>query len=701
MKKTRIRFLATTVAILLTATACAPKENLQTTSSSNATQEAVEQTPEATASQADASTEADATTDSELPAEKPREQDDFYTAINYDWLTTAVIADDQVMAGVMSDVSLDIEKNLRADVDAAVEAGQDQGDAPENQMLKFYKQATDFETIDAAGVEPVLAYLQQVDDLTTIDELNAAIKEWKVQVVPFGFSPMADMKDATKKSLYVDLTGIILPDKSYYDESNEMGKQMLALYEETTIEMLKKAGNTDEEAQRRTTNMLAVDRRLAQYAQSAEQKSQFASIYNPVTRADFEKEYASSLAVMDVIDHYLPSKVDEIILTNPENMKHIDEIFGLEDGNIDQIKDWMYVRTLRSSADFLSQDMREISNKYSDAILGTTPTDDERDKAAYAITGNVFGPVIGEMYAEKYFSKEAKDNVTEMTKEFIDVYRTRLENNDWLEDATKKEAIKKLDNMVINVGYPDELPKYVPLLKVDESKTYFENYIDLTTATFLYELSVFDEPVDRTEFVSDPQVVNAFYSPMSNSINFPAGILQGAMYDTAHTDSQNYGAIGVVIAHEITHAFDTNGSQYDENGSLKNWWTEQDYAAFEERTKKVIDEFQGLTYLGIEVNGTLTVSENVADLGGLSASLEAAKTKSDFDANEFFSQYATMWASKIRPEAAAIVYSTDVHAPNIWRVNAQIVNFDEFFSTYDVQEGDKMWKAPADRISIW
>ena len=279
---------------------------------------------------------------------------------------------------------------------------------------------------------------------------------------------------------------------------------------------------------------------------------------------------------------------------------------------------------------------------------------------------------------------------------------TRISRAGTLPLEAERDAGKYLYKVIKPyIGYPEELPARYKDKVVDETANLFENALAFARVEIKHSWSKWNQPVDYKEWGMPAHMVNAYYNPQKNLIVFPAAILQAPFYDLHQSSSANYGGIGAVIAHEISHAFDTNGASFDENGSLKDWWTENDYAAFKEKTQKVIDQFDGQESYGARINGKLTVSENVADLGGIAAALEAAKREPDFSAEEFFHNFARIWRMKGRPELMKLMASVDVHAPAKLRVNVQVPNFDDFFTTYDVKEGDGMWRSPEDRVIIW
>ena len=349
---------------------------------------------------------------------------------------------------------------------------------------------------------------------------------------------------------------------------------------------------------------------------------------------------------------------------------------------------------------YLTDELRILAGKYGRALSGT-PQAMEKKKAAYYLAQGPYNQALGLWYAGEKFSPEAKADVEAKVATMIDVYKSRLQKVDWLAPETREKAITKLNVITPHIGYPEKLPETYDKKIIDENLSLVENAQKLVEILVAHSWSKWNKPVDHSEWHMPAHMVNAYYDPQQNQIVFPAAILQAPFYDLHQSSSANYGGIGAVIAHEISHAFDTNGASFDENGSLKNWWTEEDYAAFKERTDKIVDQFEGLDSYGAKVNGKLTVSENVADLGGVACALEAAKRDKDFSVREFFVNFATIWRMKAREEYMQMLASVDVHAPAKWRTNVIVSNFDEFHKEFDVKEGDGMWRALEERVIIW
>ena len=313
----------------------------------------------------------------------------------------------------------------------------------------------------------------------------------------------------------------------------------------------------------------------------------------------------------------------------------------------------------------------------------------------------MFSQVIGDYYGKKYFGDKARQDVREMVEAMIQVYQNRLKANTWLTPETIDLAIKKLDALDIFVGYPDTYPAIFTQLKVDEDASFYANTATFTRQFNERDFARWNKDVDRSEWGMSAATVNAYFHPNHNLICFPAAILQAPFYSVNQSRSENYGGIGAVIAHEVSHAFDNNGAKFDAQGNMNNWWTEADLEAFDQRAQAMIKQWDGIEFAGGKVNGKLTVSENIADGGGLTAALEATKQEDDANLAEFFINWARIWSLKARPEYQQLLLSIDVHSPAELRANIQVRNMDEFYETFDVKEGDKMYFAPEDRVVIW
>ena len=629
-----------------------------------------------------------------------RLQDDFYHAINGEWEKTAVIPDDKPRTGGFSDLADEIEDLMLETTDQWL-AGEN---VPDNAILqnfiKFHRMAADFDKREAVGIEPVKPLIEEYKNLSSFSEFTSKIAEYEMSGKPneFPFSVSPDFMNAQLNVLWASAPGIILPDTTYYIEDNEKGKELLRIWREIQEELLEKYGFTAEEIKDILDKVIALDAKLAKYVLSREEASEYVELYHPYDWEDFTK-LAPELPLDNIFTEILGQVPDKVIVPEERFWTEFAAEYYSED-NWELLKAVLLVDVTTSWNAYLTDELRVLAGKYGRALSGT-PQAMEKKKAAYYLAQGPYNQALGLWYAGEKFSPEAKTDVEAKVATMIDVYKSRLQTANWLAPETREKAITKLNVITPHIGYPEKLPETYDKKIIDENLSFVENAQKLVEISVAHSWSKWNKPVDRSEWHMPAHMVNAYYDPQQNQIVFPAAILQAPFYDLHQSSSANYGGIGAVIAHEISHAFDTNGASFDENGSLKNWWTEEDYAAFKERTDKIVDQFEGLDSYGAKVNGKLTVSENVADLGGVACALEAAKRDEDFSVREFFVNFATIWRMKAREEYMQMLASVDVHAPAKWRTNVIVTNFDEFHKEFDVKEGDGMWRAPKDRVIIW
>ncbi|KXT83377.1 Neutral endopeptidase O [Streptococcus sp. DD11] len=443
--------------------------------------------------------------------------------------------------------------------------------------------------------------------------------------------------------------------------------------------------------------VLELDAVFAQYVLSNEESSEYAKLYHPYKWEDF-KNLVPELPLADIFTKLIGQEPDQVIVPEERFWQAAKDIYTA--ANWDKLHALLILSAVRNTTPYLTDEIRILSGAYQRALSGTPQAQDQK-KAAFYLAQGPFSQAVGLWYAGQKFSPEAKADVEQKVATMIEVYKDRLAKNDWLTPETREKAIVKLNVIKPYIGYPEELPERYFRKTVDEELSLFDNALKLSQIEIAHSWSQWNKEVDYKEWGMPAHMVNAYYNPQKNLIVFPAAILQAPFYDLQQSSSANYGGIGAVIAHEISHAFDTNGASFDENGSLNDWWTEQDYAAFTEKTQKVIDQFEGQDSYGAKVNGKLTVSENVADLGGIAAALEAAKKEPDFSAEAFFTNFARIWRMKGREEYMKLLASVDVHAPGKLRTNIQLPNFDDFYAAFDVHEGDGMWRSPEERVMIW
>lgn len=626
-------------------------------------------------------------------------KDDLYEAVNGEWLKTAKIPNDKPATGGFNDLVDEIDKQLMDDFDAYAAGKEKSEDSRFNEMIKLYRLAKKFDWRKKVGPQPLKRMLASVENLNSYEDYQSQWKNWILAGMPspISFDIDADMKNATVYALFASSPSLILPDKSYYEaEKKAQHDQLLQLWSSMVEALMDKLGYSKEEAKKIIDDAIKFDALLAPNVKSAEEAADYSKMYNPQTVAELASA-TDQLDIAAIIKQLVGEEPEKVIVTEPEYFKALNKI--LQD-NFELFKNWALIRVIRENASYLDDEMREINGRYGRALSGSKKPVSQR-KFAFYLARDMFSQVAGDYYGKKYFGPQAKADVHHMVEQMIKVYKGRLTNNQWLSKDTRDKAILKLDKLGIQVGYPDKIPALYDQFKVDEEESLIANLNQLTVTANKELFSRWNKPVDRMRWEMSAATVNAYYHPFKNIIVFPAAILQAPFYSLKQSSSQNYGGIGAVIAHEISHAFDNNGSLFDEFGNLNNWWTDEDSAHFKQLAQKMIDEFDGIPFAGQKVNGKLTVSENIADAGGLSCALEAAKTEADFNAQEFFINWATIWRMKATEQYMQLLLSIDVHAPQKLRANIQAENLDDFYRAFDIKPGDEMYRAPEDRVHIW
>lgn len=630
------------------------------------------------------------------PDVNARPQDNLYLAVNSEWQKDAKIPADRTEIGVNTNIDMKIEKRLMGDFDNFA-SGKEKLPAIKDfdKAITLYKIAKNFDRRNSDGAKPIQADLKKLTSLKDFNELNRTASQLsKIALLPFGFDVEADMKNTKVHVLEFAGPSTFLPDTTSYQQAD--AKKLLDILQKQTIKLLTMAGVDESKAETYLANALKFDAKLAKVVKSTEEWSDYPATYNPYSMKDFLAKF-KSFVMKDFLQAFLAKMPERVIVLEPRFLDHAEELINAD--NFAEIKGWMITNFINSAASSLSQAFREAAFPYSQALSGQgelTP----QDRHAYYIANGSFDEVIGIYYGKKYFGEDAKADVTDMIHRMIKVYEERIQNNDWLSEATKKKAIVKLRALVLKIGYPEKIEKIYDLLQVDPDKSLYENEKEIANTLVKYNLAKLAEPVDRSVWLMPGNLNNACYDPQRNDITFPAAILQAPFYDLQQTRGQNYGGIGATIAHEISHAFDNNGAKFDEFGNMKNWWTDDDFEEFNKRTQAAIDIYDGLQYGPSKLNGKQIVAENIADLGGLTCAIQANKAEGG-NMKELFENYARSWAQKQRPEAIKTEIATDVHAPQPTRVNIPSQCQDEFYEAFNVKKTDGMWLDPDKRVTIW
>lgn len=625
------------------------------------------------------------------------EKDDFYAAVNKDVLNTLSLKPGRVIAGTLYDLGDKSAEEVNDIIKEAIEKGGEKG-SKEQKMADFYKNILDVEKRNKNDMSVLQKYLDMInkaENTKDLEKVQSVLKK-ELLIAPYAaFSITTDFKDSTK---YIPVFGTYEPimTKDFYESGTESQKNAYFKYLKTVLSI---AGEdaSDETIQK----FFSVEKEISEKALSPQENADVDKIYNTFSLS----EIADMVPAMDIYEVLKDSGVKEeskILITNPETVKKFSSLFT--DENTETIKTVAKISLLLGYGGAVSADFTDAADTFNAEYLGISGTYSDEERAAF-ILSNTMPDYIGEIYAEKYFTEDAKQNVLKMVRDIIDVYKDRIKNLDWMSEETKKKAIKKLDKMNIKIGYPDSFDSYLDKTEIksaEEGGSYFNNILEISKAAAQDSLNRQGKPVDKTKWLMYPYTVNACYSATSNDITFPAAILQSPMYDADASYEENLGAIGYIIAHEITHAFDNNGAKFDENGNAADWWTAEDYAEFKKRCEKMVAFYDGQEGIpGVLMNGTLTLSENVSDQGAVQCVTEVAAKLESPDFRKLYSSMAKAWASTKTREYARYAANVDVHSEDKLRVNRVVVNCDEFYKAFGITEKDGMWVAPEERVKIW
>lgn len=640
-----------------------------------------------------------------VPQETPIDKNatvasNFYQAVNKEWLLKAKIPVDSPSIDSFYTLDEDVKGKLKKDIKNLGEGKESSDITGMSEFITFYKAASDYKQREKDGLEPLKPYLKEIEDIKDLNDLankSASLTDKGIPI-PFGYDVGTNAENTSQKQIQLSPPSILLPDVSIYkDESSK--KQYLTPIETATQKALEMLGYSEKNSKRIVKEALEFDEIIAKYSLSNEEMSESKNLVHPKTAEEINA-YSGSFKLYDVIKGIMGRDLETINVPNTKYFENYSKVVNQD--NFSKIKSWMLMQEAMAASNSLTEDYRLNFASISMAITGTQKPISKED-TVYEMSVNLFSDVMSVYYGRKYFGEEAKTDVTGMIDKIKNVYRGRLQQNDWLTEETRNKAIEKLDKMKVFVGYQEDVDPGTKELHLDPNKSFFELSEDIAQFGKRYTIDHFDEPIDKNKWSGSAFDINAYYNPESNSINFPAGILQAPFYDKNQSTEKNYGGIGVVIGHEITHAFDSNGADYDENGDMHNWWTKADSKAFDKRIKAFEDQWNGLEIYGTKVNGKLTVTENVADAGGLSSTLQVLKTDmTKPNLKDYFENYANIWKQKASLQYNKYTMVQDVHAPNELRVNQQLKNLPEFYEAYpQIKEGDAMYLAPSKRISLW
>ncbi|MCW6675562.1 M13 family metallopeptidase [Aerococcaceae bacterium NML171108] len=633
-------------------------------------------------------------------AQESRIQDDLYQYVNKTWIEQAELTPDVPIVDNSSDINDEMGAQLHTDLFSMIFGELEVPNEALAQFVTFYRIASDFERREREGAAPIQPYLRQIESIESIADLQKIATTFHVDGIPFPFvfSVDPDLKNSQQHTLYLNAPSLVSVPKDYLAHE-EVYDNLLVIYKASRIRILELLGYDNATAIDLVDKAISFDKLLTPYVSTREEATDVMNAYFPHTMAEVS-DYSNQFDLKGIAEELLGETVEHLVVSNDAYFQMLDQI--VTEDNIESIKAWMLVGFAQSRSKHLTDELRLSEEVYSNALIGVTESYQKED-AAYQLAMTIFSEPIGIYYGKTYFGEEAKQEVTIMTQNVIEAYKERLRQNTWLSEPTKQSAIRKLETMRVMIGYPDyEAVALEDGILLPEDSL-FENLMRLHRFAQQASFASLHLPVDKEEWAMAAHEVNAYYDPAGNSIVFPAAFLQAPNYSSEQTISENYGAIGATIGHEITHAFDPSGAKFDAHGNLNNWWTPEDFAAFEAKTKAMIEQWDALEYAGVPINGTLTLTENVADAGGLIVALEALQKHAGSDANleEFFISWARTWREKATPEYYRNLIATDEHPPSELRANIHAQNLAQFHETFQTKEGDGMYLAPEKRVSVW
>jgi putative endopeptidase len=632
-----------------------------------------------------------------------RPQDDLYRHFNGQWLKTSVIPADRASDGAFMTLRIQSEARVREIIEGAT--GSDEA----TKISNIYKSFMDAAAVNAKGGSPIASELAQVDSISSLTDFVSTFSKLEARGTSgiFGTFIYADMKDASTNILYLVQGGLSLPDEAYYREEKYADIRTAYLAHITAMFTLAKVSNPADNA----AKVMALETSLASHHWDQVKNRDATLTYNKMDRAQVKALMPAFDWDLYLAEGEIPGIVlDSVIVQQPSFFEGLGTI--LANFDVDAWKAWLKWHIISGAAPYLSDELVNENFAFFGKTLSGTPELRERWKRAVSMIEGSLGEAVGKIYVQKYFPAEAKARMEKLVANLIEAYRISINELEWMSPETKVKALEKLGMFRPKIGYPDKWRDYSALQTTSDDL--YGNVGRVVKFQRDHELSKIGKPVDRDEWFMAPQTVNAYYNPVMNEIVFPAAILQPPFFGLDHDDSVNYGGIGAVIGHEIGHGFDDQGSKYDGDGALNNWWTDADRAAFEERTKALIAQYDALIpeeAPDVNVNGALTIGENIGDLGGLTIAYKAylislgGKPSPVIDGfsgeQRLLLSWAQVWRAKVRPEEMRRRIATDPHSPAEFRCNQILKNFTPFYEAFGVTDKDALWLDEQSRVQIW
>lgn len=649
--------------------------------------------------------------------------DDFFRYVNGSWLDKTEIPADRTSWGSFNELRKKTDSDVLTILNEAITEdkfpklkdaeGNLTIESDQKKAVNFYETIMDTVARNKQGIEPVKPFLNKIDAITNLDDLQKLLIEMSPYggVGYFNFAVFNDLKDSKMNAGYIAPAGLGLS-RDYYVDQDDDTKEKRQKYIAHIARMLQYFGDSEEVAKANADKIFQYEYNLAEPRLTKEESRDTRKLYNPKTIGELS-EIAPSINWENYFEGIGVTDIDKVIVMQPQYMEAVEKI--LTSSSIEDVKLYLRWTAIDRAAGKLSDEIEIAKWEFYGKELTGAKQQRPRDERALSSINGVIGEALGKLYVDKKFPPEAKAKAEEMIKNVMLGFEKRINALDWMSAETKVKALEKLHKMTVKIAYPDKWKDYSALevKSVEDGGSYFQNSLNATKWNFKKDIDKLGKPVDRTEWGMAPQIVNAYFNPVNNEIVFPAAILQPPFYNYTADEAVNYGGIGAVIGHEISHSFDDQGSRFDAEGNLSNWWTDEDSEKFAVLGKKLADQYSAVEALeGVHLNGEFTLGENIGDLGGVNAAYEGLQIffeqngkPEDIDGftaeQRFFMSWGTIWRTKMRDDAMRNLIKTNPHAPGMYRAYMPLKNVDAFYTAFNIAEGDKMYLNPDDRVKIW
>ncbi|WP_339622847.1 M13 family metallopeptidase [uncultured Winogradskyella sp.] len=637
-------------------------------------------------------------------------KDDFYNYVNGSWVKNNTIPDDESRWGGFGVLRKTTRQDVLDILNTSKELGTYSEGSDQKKALLIYESELDTLARNEAGIAPLQPLLDKINGITNLNDMQTVFATTLGVGAPFaGIGANPDLNDSSMNTAWVFPGGLGLQ-RDYYLDQDDKAKEIRGQYVDHITRMLQFINYTEADARVAAETILALETQLAEPRLDKVASRDIRNFNNPTALTDLQA-MAPAINWQKLMDDMgVEKKVDTLLVMQPNYMKAMNAF--LKATPIADIKTLMTWNTLDNSASLLTTEMEKANwDFYSKTLNGSKAQRAAEERALGTVNGSV-GEAIGQLYVQAKFPPEAKAKAEKMIANVISAFQNRITNLEWMSADTKKKAIEKLDKFTVKIAYPDEWEDYSDM-QIKDGNSYAENMMAVGAWSQKKNLADINEPVDKTKWGMAPQTVNAYFNPLNNEIVFPAAILQPPFYNYTADEAVNYGGIGAVIGHEISHAFDDSGARFDGDGNVNNWWTPEDLVEFEKRGKALADQYSEIEVLeGVFVNGPYTLGENIGDLGGVLGAYDGLQLyyeengrPEDIDGftaeQRFFMSWATVWRTLTRDEALRTLIKTDTHSPGVVRATQPLKNIDAFYEAFNIKEGDSMYLAPEKRVRIW